>query len=748
MNPPPPRRGAGPTPRLRRRAALTALALALALVAFQCPPDDGFVAPGWWESRQLQYLYIAAQTPLAPGSQSQLQALLELEARDPGFAVPAGAVPDAAWDAVFDKVYRLRDTSDFDMLRLLNLLYAFRGHPSVSEALWQETEQTVLDFKYWYLDPTPPRIVDGAQVVDLMWYWTENHALIFHTCELLAGQMFPNAVFSVSGMTGAWHAERARAAILRWLDERARFGFTEFHSDVYYNLDIRPLLALVEWADDADVANRSAMVLDLVLLDMALHLHRGNFGATHGRSYIKDKAAADTQDTFDAAKLLFQDTALPYSGPGSSTGADLARAKKYRLPEVIRRIARSDATLVDRERMNLPLDEEPPDDLSVPPVAPFGLDFRDEANLPFWWSMGSQPAWMMLPLTLVVGNREGLFDAQFADFAALNDLVWDPADPEGSILFAQELSRNLWKLINQSMLKEVNTYTYRTQHYMLSTAQDYRKGLRGSQTHTWQATLDERAMVFTTHPSYLPVAPGAPVPPDWNWQQRDEPGPGYWTGESAQPRAAQHENVAFAIYAPQYRARPDLGFGYREETHAYFPHAHMDQVLQQGPWTFGRRGEAYVALYSWRPTSWRGGQPEVFQNGGLDFDLVAAGGADNVWIVECGSAAEWAGGFAAFVAAIAASDVTVTARGDVDGDNLADGFDVVYGSPSQGELSFGWEAPLVVDGVPTPIADYPRMDNPYVQVPFGEVRYEIGDGEYGLILDFDTGERSALAPAP
>jgi len=124
-------------------------------------------------------------------------------------------------------------------------------------------------------------------------------------------------------------------------------------------------------------------------------------------------------------------------------------------------------------------------------------------------------------------------------------------------------------------------------------------------------------MVFTQHPGYLPLAPGEPIPPDWNWQREDEPGPGYWTGEASQPRAAQHENVAIAIYAPQYPSTPGLGFGYRNETHAYFPHAHLDEVVQVGSWTFGRKDDAYVALYSWRETEWRGGQPDVFENADL-----------------------------------------------------------------------------------------------------------------------------------
>jgi hypothetical protein len=714
----------------------------MALLVSACgPAPDGFAGLLWTRVRQFDWLTFATETPISPGSVGNVIAHLERDARDPLFAVPAGSIPDDAWDGIIDKMWQLKDTSDFDALRFVDLLYGYRGHPAASEALWQKAEQALFDFKYWYQDPTPERYVDGELVVDNMWYWTENHVLIFKTCEYLTGQLYPDQVFAVTGLTGEQHRQRAERFILDWLEERARFGFTEWHSNVYYNLDARPLLILAEWAEDATIAKRAAMVLDLVLLDMALHTHRGTFGATHGRSYIKDKASASTEDTFATAKMLFDDTVLPYQSRGSATAAVFAHARRYRIPEAIKRIATWDEPMVDRERMNLPLDEVPPDDPAntPPPEAPFGWDYRDEQYLPFWWTMGSQSVWQMLPLTLEVGNEYNLWDAQFSDFKDLRDLVWDPADPEGSYIRAQHLARFLWPAINEGLLKEVNTYTFRTRDYMLSTAQDYRKGVRGSQTHTWQATLSENAMVFTTHPGYLPVDPGQPVPPNWNWQKEDEPGPGYWTGEGSQPRSAQHENIGISIYSPQY-ALAGFGFGFRDETHAYFPVAHFDEVVRDGNWTFGRKDDAYVALYSWRPVDWRGGQPEVFQNGGLDFDLVAEGGADNVWIVECGSLEEWPGGFAEFKAAFHDGLVAVTPA--------APAYNVAYTSPSQGPVTFGWDGPIVVDGQAHALDGYPRFDNPFVQVDFDTTRYDVEAEGYSLVLDFATDTREAKAPEP
>jgi hypothetical protein len=126
---------------------------------------------------------------------------LERARRDPRFSVAAGSIPADAWQPVFDKLYALKDTSDFDLLYLQNLVYAFDGHPAAPPALWAAARQAVLDFKYWYTDPTPARMVDGAPVVDQMWYWSENHVLLFRVNEFLAGQRHPDEVFTVTGST-------------------------------------------------------------------------------------------------------------------------------------------------------------------------------------------------------------------------------------------------------------------------------------------------------------------------------------------------------------------------------------------------------------------------------------------------------------------------------------------------------------------------------------------------------------------
>ena len=256
--------------------------------------------------------------------------------------------PDS-FAATFRAIDNFWDTTDFTVLYLLNLWYGYGDvlAPATRDAI----AQRFLTFKYWYTEPTP------AGLVDHKWYWSENHRIIFHVDEYLAGHAFPDATFTNDGRTGAAHAQVAETRIRGWLDEKVRFGFTEWHSDVYYQKDVTPLLTLVEFAPDRDLAARAAMVLDLVFLDVALHLQHGNFGATHGRSYMKDKSTARRPGDVRVREDRCSTT------PPSRTNLVTTRAArcslahgKYRVPDVIVQIARSDEPLVDTERMNVPLD--------------------------------------------------------------------------------------------------------------------------------------------------------------------------------------------------------------------------------------------------------------------------------------------------------------------------------------------------------------------------------------------------------
>jgi hypothetical protein len=688
--------------------------------------SSGFADQSYIRERSLDYLRFATQT-LQSGNVLNVIAHMERTRLDPGYTVPAAAVPADAWDGIYAKLAALEDTRDFDGLYLLNVLLGYRDDPVLAPGLIDRVEAALIAFKFWYTEPTPAGMLDNS------YYWTENHEAIYHTIEYLMGQQYPDRIFPSDGKSGREHLAHARALLLRWFDLRARFGFSEWHSNVYYQKDFTPMLTLAEYADDPEIRSRAAMVVDILLFDMAMHTYRGAFGVTHGRSYKKDKMTSLDDDTWDGVKLLFDETEYPYQSISAPDAVLLTRARHYQLPEAILRAAKTSATFVDRERMGIDLNELGPYEAN--PTAPYGFSFTDPDDLPVWWGIGALTVWQVVPLTVQTMEQYNLWDTtNFAPFAGLRAFT-------GDLNFAQNLAIKTAHMLAFGLLKEVNTYTYRTADYMLSSAQDYRKGSFGSQQHAWQATFDANALVFTTHPF-------RPVLQSTVWSDDQEDG-SYWTGEASLPRSAQHENVGIHIYTPQYKAKNPAPFDYfRYElyTHAYFPQDHFDEVVQEGHWTFGRFRDGYIALYSYRPTEWITYDPNVVATNGMvkPFDLRADGGPTNVWIVECGRARDW-GSFERFRAAIVASNVEVTELAN-GGGGIPNSFDVVYDSPSQGHMTFGWEQPLTINGQEVVVTGYPRYDNPWAQTAFNTRVLRIEDGGYGDDLDFERGTRRVSGP--
>ncbi|MGZ8752270.1 MAG: hypothetical protein ACXW1S_04745, partial [Acidimicrobiia bacterium] len=234
---------------------------------------NGYVDARGWRTAQDGYLAFATEQ-LTPSSPVNVLAHLTRAGRDRRFAFDAAAIGPDDFAATFAKIDAFRDTSDFDLLALMAL---WQGHQrDITPELRVAIEQRFLGFRYWFTDPLP------AGVIDDKWFWSENHRIIFHTLEYLAGQALPRTTFTITGETGSTHAARGRARVEAWLDEKATWGFSEWHSDVYYQEDIEALTLLVEHGDP-DIARRAAVVLDLFLYDFAVHQLRGNNGVTHGR---------------------------------------------------------------------------------------------------------------------------------------------------------------------------------------------------------------------------------------------------------------------------------------------------------------------------------------------------------------------------------------------------------------------------------------------------------------------------------
>jgi len=242
-----------------------------------------------------------------------------------------------------DYVTARRDCSDFSTLCLLRLACWERKERRLSTAVSAYIRGALLGFKYWIDEP-------GDTV---MYFGSENHRLCFHVSEYLAAQLYPLEEFSNSRQRGLFHAEKARTRIAEWLRQRGRFGFDEWHSNVYYPIDVLALVNLYDFLprDEYKLEQQTKAVLDYIFFQLAADSFHGVHGTAHARTSTDCLKYPDCEGTAPLCWLLFGEGNL--SGTNAMASACLA-SSRYRLPRILAEIAEDrSAVVASRQRQGI-----------------------------------------------------------------------------------------------------------------------------------------------------------------------------------------------------------------------------------------------------------------------------------------------------------------------------------------------------------------------------------------------------------
>ena len=537
------------------------------------------------ERRRLYLAYCAAHSP--GGRTGFFSQIARLES---GLDVDEGPIREAI--AFVDS---RRDCCDFAVGGLLRILYRYPDSSHIASSLLDEIRACLLRFKYWWDEPEG----DNRRC-----YHTENHQIIFHSDELLAGQLFPDQVFSNDGQRGQDHIAHALHLIRRWFRFREQFGFSEWLSNCYFDEDLLALVNLYDFAAQPEVRERAGRLIDVLCYEMALHSYRGVFGCTHGRTYARLIVGARTDTSATTIKLMLGMGI--YNSP-QSLGAIPLATSSYRCPPILEEIAADlDAPILCRERHSLNIEDAPQ----------YGLSYDSIEDGHLYWSIQDYLHPKVFALSKRMSEEYGVrlhedYEARYQElFAWQEEQYGEIVDPN----------------LDCHALTEVHVQTYRTPAYLLSCAQDYRAGKPGYQQHIWQATLGIDAVLFTNHPGAA-----------------DETSrPNYWAGNGVMPRAAQHQNVLVCIH----RVPEKDAFPY---SHAYLPRQAFDEVVERGHWILARKADGFLALYSQHSYRWL--QDKEGQTVEVRVDQ-----PENIWLCEMGYVPQWPS-FAAFVEAVVGAKV-------------------------------------------------------------------------------------------
>ncbi|MBU1176351.1 MAG: hypothetical protein KKH72_13175 [Alphaproteobacteria bacterium] len=185
------------------------------------------------------------------------------------------------------------DCADFALVPLLfcRIAYANRIAPDMRARI----DETALIYRYWMDEPGN----------DVQWYFSENHALLFHTAAYLAGALLPEETFVRSKRKGREQSRVGLERLVDWFDHFEAAEMAEFNSASYFPIDFKGLTALFALAPDTDIRARAEKAIVRLLTIVANSAHHGVISAAQGRSYEHTLIPVDTLELTGIARLVW-----------------------------------------------------------------------------------------------------------------------------------------------------------------------------------------------------------------------------------------------------------------------------------------------------------------------------------------------------------------------------------------------------------------------------------------------------------
>ena len=579
-----------------------------------------------------------------------------------------------------DSVYRLPS--------LLRVMYDYSD--ALSNDDFKLIKKTLLGYKYWMKDAG----------TDNMVFWSESHQILFSSTEYLAGQLFPDSIFTNAQLSGVEHMNRARSKILVWLQQRWDYGFSEWLSPSKLAEDLAVLCNLVDFAQDEEIVIKSSMVMDLILFDIASNTINGGFSAP-GNSIIQNPGnptpsplqqileTLSKNNNYTSGKNTdFQNGTDPYPG----MYLNFLYTNLYKIPQVLKSIATDTEENINKTSQGLSLQE----------LKQENLIGQNIDQIMMQWGMQAYTNPNVFANTIKYIENDALFSNEI--FSSLKSVNFMLLKIPGVLNL---LSRVGKPQTNGIAMQRGNIYTYRTENYSLATTQDYHPGTYGDRQLIWQAYLGDGitgTRIFTTHPA----VPYDGTPPHGI-------SPGYWTGSGRLPHSVQERNINMTVYVLQ----KNKGLMEQEllhTTHAYIPENEFDELILDENTLFARKGSVYLAII--------GNNSLVYSSEevGNRYDLIQKG-ETTFWVTEI-SSVDKDRSFQEFIKrlkenAISFKDNTLSYTSK--GNNL--------------ELTYGKEFKLNGNLVQT---EYQRYESPYVKADRKPDTISISHNGRELFLDFNA----------
>jgi hypothetical protein len=237
--------------------------------------------------------------------------------------------------ASIEKVQNQTADSVVDLASLMGMRFRFEENGSFPEALVEPLEKAILSYRYFSEQP-------GDDGMD---FQSESRQILFHTCAILAGQLYMDQTFA-NDQTGQQIQAQAEQMALQWMHKRGTTGFADWDSPSAYAENLLALSLLVELADSEPIWELASILMDKIFFTIALNSFKGTFATAHRRADAWTVRSGLVEETTGITRLMW---GMGVFNHHLAAPLNLSMLEKYELPPIIAQIAISPESSWNRE---------------------------------------------------------------------------------------------------------------------------------------------------------------------------------------------------------------------------------------------------------------------------------------------------------------------------------------------------------------------------------------------------------------
>jgi hypothetical protein len=232
--------------------------------------------------------------------------------------------------AAIQRVGRGEVGSNLLLLALLGISYRWGENEAFPDEVRQPLEACILGYRYWAEKASEEKASEA--VID---FSGESDALLFHTCALLAGQLYPQHSFG-DGQPGEWQRARAEEGIKRWIARFGAYGSAAWNAPASIEQGIVALVHLCDFAEAQDVFEMATVALDKMIFTLALHSWQGVWGVAQQRGSASMVKSGLLQPLAPICNLLW---GMGIFNQHVAGAVSLACSTNYEMPILFARLA-------------------------------------------------------------------------------------------------------------------------------------------------------------------------------------------------------------------------------------------------------------------------------------------------------------------------------------------------------------------------------------------------------------------------